>query len=165
MVVSALQVLCKVFNYSLTQLLLLACVHLELVKVSIVAVSKGPHLDTSLHWLHGHELLQGGATCEFNYGFVDGYLCVGHRGPRSVTRGGQSQVTPFRADRILEILLDWEWHCLWNADSARYHENDTLLSYLLSGSSDTLDLCSNNHQGREDGWCPSRYRSRGRLLL
>ena len=50
MVVSALQVLCEVFDYSLTQLLLatslLACVHLELVKVSIVAVSKGPPLDT-----------------------------------------------------------------------------------------------------------------------
>ena len=78
MVISAIEVLCEVLHNPLTQLLLatplLACVDLELVKVSIVAVSKGPHLDTLLHWLHGHKLLQNGATCEFYHWFINGYL-------------------------------------------------------------------------------------------
>ena len=81
MIVSPLQVLCKIFHYyPLTQLLhsasLLATVHLKLVKVAIVAVSKGPHLDASLYWLHRHELLQCGATCEFNHDFVHCYLSM-----------------------------------------------------------------------------------------
>ena len=71
----------EVFDNSLTQVLLAAAlltsVDLELVKVPVMAVSQGPHLDTYLHWLHRHVLFQGGATCELNHRLVDGYLFVG----------------------------------------------------------------------------------------
>ena len=70
----------RVFHYSVTQLLLtttlFACVHLEAVKVAVVAVWKGPHLDASLHRLHRHVLLQGGATCKLDHCFLNGYLFV-----------------------------------------------------------------------------------------
>ena len=66
MVVSPLQVLSEI----------LAGVYLEFVEISIVNIGKGPHFYTSLYWLHGHELLEGGATCEFYHGFVDSYLSM-----------------------------------------------------------------------------------------
>lgn len=72
---------CEVFDNPLTQVLLaaalLASVDLELVKVSIVAVGEGSHLDPSLHWLQWHVLFQGGVTCELDHRFVNRYLLVG----------------------------------------------------------------------------------------
>ena len=57
-------------------LLLSASIDLELLKVSIMAVIKGPNFDTSLHWLQWHVLLQGGATCELYHGFINGKFLV-----------------------------------------------------------------------------------------
>ena len=80
MVVSPLQVLREILDHPLTQLLLstplLAGVYLEFVEISIMTIGKGPHIYTSLYSHHGHELLEGGATCEFYHDFVDSYLSM-----------------------------------------------------------------------------------------
>jgi hypothetical protein len=56
MVVFPLQVVCEVFDNPLTQTLLaaalLASIHLELMKVSIMAVGKGPHLFTGFSGMY-----------------------------------------------------------------------------------------------------------------
>ena len=80
MMILSLQVLCEVFDNPMTQLLfvtaLIVSVHLEFIEISIMAVSKGPYLDVSLHCLQQHVLLQGRATCKLYHCFVDRYVLV-----------------------------------------------------------------------------------------
>ena len=56
-------------------------------------VGKGPHLHASLHWLHGHELLHGGTTCEFYHGFIHHYLYVNPRARRDIQRCSMTDCT------------------------------------------------------------------------
>ena len=71
----------EILDHPLTQLLLstplLAGVYLEFVEISIMTIYRqGPTVLYLALLAHGHELLEGGATCELYHGFVDSYLSM-----------------------------------------------------------------------------------------
>ena len=136
---------------SLTQVLLaatlLASVDLELVKVSVVAVGEGPHLDFSLPWLQWHVLFFSRWSDLWTWSSLCQLLplCGDRRGQRSVMKDGWSQAAPYQVGHNQEIPLEWDWHFSRSEGNMWFHETDLLWFYQLSRGG--LDPCSSNHRG------------------